>query len=93
MVSTPIFVPMVVSADTAEIPMAVAASAVAVDMVMGAAVTVNYPLFDGEYAYTPTTEMQTVPIGGKAAVQNITINPIPSNYGLITWNGSTITVS
>ena len=24
---------------------------------------------------------------------NITINPIPSNYGLITWNGSILTVS
>lgn len=29
----------------------------------------------------------------KTTQQNIVINPIPSNYGLITWNGSVITVS
>ena len=49
--------------------------------------------FTGEYTITPSNEMQTISIGGKTAKQNITINPIPSNYGLITWNGSTLTVS
>jgi hypothetical protein len=29
----------------------------------------------------------------KVVTRNIVINPIPSNYGLITWNGSTLTVS
>jgi len=49
--------------------------------------------FTGEYVYTPTSEEQTIPIIGKTARQNITINPIPSNYGLISWNGATLTVS
>lgn len=49
--------------------------------------------YDGEYEITPTAEEQTIPIVGLVARQNITVNPIPSNYGLITWNGSTITVS
>ena len=49
--------------------------------------------YTGEYIYTPTRETQTVPIGGMKALQNITINPIPQNYGLITWNGSALTVS
>ena len=29
----------------------------------------------------------------KRMTGNVTINPIPSNYGLITWNGAFITVS
>lgn len=49
--------------------------------------------FTGEYEYTPTQSTQTVEISGKMATQNIIINPIPSNYGLITWNGSALTVS
>lgn len=49
--------------------------------------------YEGEYIFTPTQDTQTVPIGGYVATQNITINPIPSNYGLITWNGATLTVS
>lgn len=49
--------------------------------------------YKGDYAVTPSTSTQVIPIKGKAALNDITINPIPSNYGLITWNGSTITVS
>lgn len=49
--------------------------------------------FEGDYEYTPSEETQTIQIAGKSAYQNITINPIPSNYGLITWNGATLTVS
>lgn len=49
--------------------------------------------YTGRYTFTPTGEMQTVPIGGKTASRDIIINPIPNNYGLITWNGATLTVS
>ena len=49
--------------------------------------------YNGEYSITPGPEQQTIPIVGKTARRNITVDPIPSNYGLITWNGSTITVS
>lgn len=49
--------------------------------------------YSGEYEYIPTRATQTIEIAGKLAVQNITINPIPQNYGLISWNGSTLTVS
>ena len=49
--------------------------------------------YTGATEFTPTDEVQTVPIAGKTPAQDIIINPIPSNYGLITWNGSTLTVS
>ena len=54
---------------------------------------VGVEIYDGEYEFTPTEDTQTVIIENKMAVQDITINPIPSNYGRITWNGTTITVS
>lgn len=49
--------------------------------------------YTGEYEFTPSSEEQTIPIYGKVASADIVINPIPSNYGLISWNGSTLTVS
>lgn len=49
--------------------------------------------YEGAYEFTPTDQIQTIPVAGQTPVQDIIINPIPSNYGLITWNGSTLTVS
>lgn len=51
------------------------------------------PAYRGEYEITPGTETQILETKEFYLNENITINPIPSNYGLITWNGSTITVS
>ena len=51
------------------------------------------PRYEGPYEFTPTSEMQTVQIENELATGDITINPIPNNYGLITYNGSIITVS
>lgn len=51
------------------------------------------PKYEGDYEFTPTSETQTVAIEGLMARHDIVINPIPQNYGLITWDGSTITVS
>lgn len=49
--------------------------------------------YDGDYSVTPSAERQTLQTQGLAMRQDITIEPIPSNYGLITWNGSYLTVS
>ena len=51
------------------------------------------PSYEGEYEVTPASETQTLATDSLYMRGNITINPIPSNYGLITWNGSTLTVS
>ena len=56
-------------------------------------VAADLPLYDGPYEVTPSSELQTLSITGKQADQDITINPIPNNWGLITWNGSVLTVS
>lgn len=49
--------------------------------------------YDGDYEITPSEETQILMTAEKTAKGNITINPIPSNYGRITYNGSTITIS
>ena len=53
----------------------------------------TYPEYEGEYEFTPSSETQTIDIRNRVARRNITINPVPQNYGLITWNGSVLTVS
>lgn len=49
--------------------------------------------YTGPYEVTPSSETQTLDTDAFYMNGNVTINPIPSNYGLITWNGSTLTVS
>lgn len=49
--------------------------------------------YDGSYTVSPTNETQTLETSGKLLTRNLTINPIPSNYGLITWSGAVLTVS
>ena len=51
------------------------------------------PAYTGPYEVTPSLQEQTLDTDAFYMNGNITINPIPSNYGLITWNGSTLTVS
>ena len=51
------------------------------------------PAYSGPYEVTPSDTEQVLETDAFYMNGNITINPIPSNYGLITWNGSTLTVS
>ena len=53
----------------------------------------DLPVYDGEYEVTPTQETQVLDTALKAMSGNIIVNPIPSNYGLVTWNGNVLTVS
>ena len=51
------------------------------------------PVYSGPVEITPTAETQTIETESLYLESNIIINPIPSNYGLITWDGSNLTVS
>lgn len=53
----------------------------------------SVPDYHGSYEVTPTQSTQTLSVAGKRMAQDLVVNPIPSNYGLITWDGSTLTVS
>lgn len=47
----------------------------------------------GSYEVTPSTEEQTLSTTDKVLTRDVVIKPIPNNYGLITWDGSVLTVS
>ena len=47
----------------------------------------------GQYEVTPSEETQTLETKDTKLTRNVTINPIPQNYGLITCNGSVLTFS
>lgn len=49
--------------------------------------------YTGEYTVTPSAETQVLETKNCRMVDNVVINPIPNNYGLITTDGSVITVS
>ena len=53
----------------------------------------QYPDYSGAYEFVPTAETQTIPTDHLVLLDNIVIDPIPSNYGLISWDGVVITVS
>ena len=57
---------------------------------------VNYiegEIYDGPYTVIPSLEPQILNTNGYVLSKDITVGAIPSNYGLITWNGVTLTVS
>lgn len=64
-----------------------------VEVSVSEATAVIADTYTGDYEFTPTQETQIAPTGGYYLEQDIVINPIPSNYGLITWDGATLTVS
>lgn len=55
--------------------------------------TGGYPIYSGATSFTPSQSAQVIQTDGFALESNITIQPIPSNYGLVTWDGSSLTVS
>lgn len=50
------------------------------------------PGYEGETVITPSEETQVLDTAGLVVATNITVNPIPSNYGRILWDGSVLTV-
>lgn len=51
------------------------------------------PRYAGPSEVTPSGDEQVLATAGQLMTEDITVHKIPSNYGLITWNGSVLTVS
>ena len=49
--------------------------------------------YTGAYEITPSGDLQILSTKNLRMTDNITINPVPSNYGRIDWNGQYLTVS
>ena len=53
----------------------------------------NREYYEGSYTVTPSDEEQVLETYDKIMTDKVTIAAIPSNYGLITWDGAKLTVS
>ena len=53
----------------------------------------DVPAYEGPYEATPSNVAQIIPTSRMFMNEDFVVNPIPQNYGLITWNGSVLTVS
>lgn len=49
--------------------------------------------YEGPYQVVPNNNIQVLKTNAKTMMQDIVINPIPSNYGLVSWNGTVLTIS
>ena len=56
-------------------------------------VSEGFPVYGGPVAVVPGPETQVLETQYMTVMDRITVAPIPKNYGLITYNGRTITVS
>lgn len=59
----------------------------------GPVYSVGVPTYDGPQEVVPGRHAQVLRTDGTKVVGDIVVDPIPSNYGLVTWDGSVITVS
>ena len=55
--------------------------------------TSNIPIYEGEYEITPSADGVTLLTQDLRMTANVVINPIPSSWGRIGWNGAYLTVS
>lgn len=53
----------------------------------------DLPDYGGPTDIVPTGSAQVLATAGTAVTADIIIEPIPNNYGLVTWDGVAITVS
>ena len=89
-----ITVPMQVSAASVSVPVSVTDDGVNIAVSIGAAYTmVEGDPYSGPYTVTPGRNAQVLETRGKIMTENVTVEPIPQNYGLVTWNGSILTIS
>jgi len=51
------------------------------------------PEYTGPTTVTPSGSEQTLATAGRSMGRDIVVGPIPSNYGLVSWDGSVLTVS
>ena len=90
----PIVVPMTVAESTQQVNLNVSASVESFALGLATAIqVVTGEHYHGAVEITPSSEEQVIHTEGLFVDDPITIKAIPNNYGLITWDGSALTVS
>ena len=67
--------------------------ALALDVMQDVVVSEGFPVYTGETHVTPGPGSTVLETQYRTVMDRIVVDPIPKNYGLITYNGRTITVS
>lgn len=89
-----IAIPMRVSVSNVNLPVNVGATNVGIPTNVATQYAMREgEIYEGSYVFTPSDEYQTIFTEDKTLIHDITINPIPQNYGRITYNGAIITVT
>lgn len=86
-------IPMTVSADLAQFGLDIGQPQAVTLGVAAAVKPIAGEKYTGAYTVTPSASEQHLATAGLVMDYDVTVAPIPNNYGLITWNGSTLTVS
>ena len=90
----PIVVPMTVAESMQQVALDVASSVETFALGLATAIqVVTGEHYHGTVEITPSSEEQVIHTEGLFVDDPITIHAIPNNYGLITWDGSSLTVS
>lgn len=50
------------------------------------------PDYDGPLVVTPSDVAQTLPFAGRSGTTDVVVEPIPSNWGRIIYDGTVITI-
>lgn len=53
----------------------------------------DIPLYDGAYFFVPSDHQQVINTKGKMMGENVIIDKVPSNYGLIEYDGFQVRIS
>ena len=83
-----------IGSNAVELPLSISVGDTTIASVLDPPFMPVYPdAYPGPYEVTPSSEAQVLPTAHCTMTGDLVVEPIPSNYGLITWNGSTLTVS
>lgn len=74
-------------------PAAISGTVKAASISGSLSIVASPPDYTGETHFIPSDEAQTIHTAGRVLNADLTVGPIPHNYGLVTWNGSYLTVS
>ena len=86
-------IPASVSRESMVYPVGYQKGAYAYEATMSTAIQiVDGEHYTGDYTVTPGETEQVLQTAGLVMEQSVTVEAIPSNYGRITWDGSTLRV-
>lgn len=89
-----ITVPITVAESTQQVSLSVAENIESFAVGLATAIqVVTGEHYHGAVEITPSSEEQVIHTEGLFVDDPITVKAIPNNYGLITWDGSALTVS